>query len=82
MQRNVTPSSNPYAQVLLDFSPIVGDPSPGYEGRLIFLGIIIGCIPVLATLLLVIHTIALRRKGEKLWLYKRIRREEGRWVLM
>ena len=71
---------NPYVALLLRFAPVVGDPTPGYEARVILLGVIVGCIPLLATLLLVLHTITLRRKGEKLWLYKRVRRERGRLV--
>lgn len=73
-------SSNPYRQVFLLFAPIVGPPTPGYKARLIILGTLVALTPFLATVLLVLHVMTQRRKGEKVWLYKRVRRERGRWA--
>lgn len=69
---------NPYTAILSTFVPAAGHPSPGYQARLIVLGTVIASLPALATILLGLHVVALRRKGERMWIYRRVKRERGR----
>lgn len=52
-------------------------PTPGYKARVILLGSITATVPALAAVLFALHLITLRRKGEKLWFFKRVKRDAG-----
>ncbi|ORY91802.1 hypothetical protein BCR35DRAFT_323462 [Leucosporidium creatinivorum] len=56
-------------------------PSPGYQARLIVLGVFIASLPISATLLFGLHALKARRRGEKLWLFKRVKRPAGSYIV-
>lgn len=53
-------------------------PTRGYQARLIILGTSLVLVFVVACVLFGLHVIALRRRGESLWLFRLVKRLEGR----
>lgn len=54
------------------------EPPPAYSRRVIGLACCVALLPVCATVLLALHTVSLQRRGERLWLYRLIKRQGGR----
>ncbi|ORY91752.1 hypothetical protein BCR35DRAFT_328339 [Leucosporidium creatinivorum] len=74
------PGSDPFAYYEAWFIAIFS-PTPGYKARIILLGSLTALVPVLAAVLFGLHLVALRRKKGKFWLFKRVKRDAGTYVV-
>lgn len=75
-----SPNSNPF-----DFAlHLIGEdnhPTRGYSARLVVLGCFVIAVPIGSAALFFLHWLALRRRREKLWLFKLVKRDAGRSVM-
>ncbi|KAM0788653.1 hypothetical protein ACM66B_002755 [Microbotryomycetes sp. NB124-2] len=74
-------AANPYFAILEASFRASPPPTPGYAARQIVLGCILGSIPVSVAILMYLHWTATRRKNDKPFLFKTIKREGGTFIV-
>ncbi|KAK4055791.1 hypothetical protein OIV83_000338 [Microbotryomycetes sp. JL201] len=74
-------SQNPYLQIVQASFRTSPPPSAGYAARLILLGCFLGSILVSVIILLCLHWGAMRRKNDHPFVFKRVKREGGTFIV-